>query len=97
MQRVLVLDENKNPLMPCTPARARQLLTRGKAAVFRQYPFTIILKEWDGGGVQPHQFNQFMEVQLCALLFAQGAVIPTAYKFGRGDGHDDSQAVRGAE
>jgi len=41
MQRVLVLDKNKNPLMPCHSARARQLLTQGKAAVFRQYPFTI--------------------------------------------------------
>jgi len=53
MQRVLVLDKNKKPLMPCHPARARQLLTRGKAAVFREYPFTIILKERDGGDVQP--------------------------------------------
>jgi len=41
MQRVLVLDKNKNPLMPCHSARARQLLKQGKAAVFRQYPFTI--------------------------------------------------------
>ena len=53
MQRVLVLDKSKNLLMPCHPARARQLLTRGKAAVFREYPFTIILKERDGGDVQP--------------------------------------------
>jgi len=53
MQRVLVLDKNKNTLMPCHSARARQMLTRGKAAVFRQYPFTIILKERDGGDVQP--------------------------------------------
>ena len=53
MQRVFVLDKNKKPLMPCHPARARQLLTRGKAAVFREYPFTIILKERDGGDVQP--------------------------------------------
>lgn len=29
--------------MPCYPARARELLDRGKAAVFRRYPFTIIL------------------------------------------------------
>ena len=44
MQRVFVLDTNKNPLTPCRPARARQLLSEGKAAVFRRYPFTIILK-----------------------------------------------------
>jgi len=53
MQRVLVLDKNKKSLMPCHSARARQLLKQGKAAVFRQYPFTIILKERDGGDVQP--------------------------------------------
>jgi len=53
MQRVLVLDKSKKPLMPCHSARARQLLRQKKAAVFRQYPFTIILKERDGGDVQP--------------------------------------------
>ena len=53
MQRVLVLDKSKNPLMPCHSARARQLLRQKKAAVFRQYPFTIILKERDGGDIQP--------------------------------------------
>jgi len=30
--------------MPCRPARARKLLDEGKAAVYRRYPFTIILK-----------------------------------------------------
>lgn len=44
MFRVFVLDTEKKPLTPCRPARARQLLTEGKAAVFRRYPFTIILK-----------------------------------------------------
>jgi hypothetical protein len=38
------LDTEKRPLSPCHPARARKLLTEGKAAVFRRYPFTIILK-----------------------------------------------------
>ncbi|WP_174521163.1 RRXRR domain-containing protein, partial [Alicyclobacillus kakegawensis] len=51
--RVFVLDNHRNPLMPCHPARARQLLKKGKAAVFRRYPFTIILKEREDGGVQP--------------------------------------------
>jgi hypothetical protein len=40
---VLVLDTHRNPLAPCHPARARELLKKGKAAVFRRYPFTIIL------------------------------------------------------
>lgn len=44
MSRVFVLDTNKQPLAPCHEARARQLLSKGKAAVYRRYPFTIILK-----------------------------------------------------
>src|SRR3972149_7964206 len=57
MQRVLVLDKNELPLMPCQPAHARQLLRDGKAAVYRRYPFTIILKEREGGDVQPIAFK----------------------------------------
>lgn len=53
MQRALVLDANKKPLMPCHPARARKLLKAGRAAVCRRYPFTIILKDRTGGDVQP--------------------------------------------
>lgn len=41
---VFVLDTNKQPLAPCSPRRARILLNTGKAAVYRRYPFTIILK-----------------------------------------------------
>ncbi len=52
MQRVLVLDKNKKPLMPCYPSRARELLRKKKAAVYRKYPFTIILKFREGGDVQ---------------------------------------------
>ena len=52
MQKVFVLDKNKKPLMPCSTFRARQLLTQKKAAVFKLYPFTIILKEREGGAVQ---------------------------------------------
>jgi 5-methylcytosine-specific restriction endonuclease McrA len=44
MSRVFVLDAQRQPLMPCTPARARILLRRKRAAVFRHFPFTIILK-----------------------------------------------------
>ena len=42
---VLVLDTNKIPCDPIHPSQARLLLNQGKAAVFRKYPFTIILKE----------------------------------------------------
>jgi 5-methylcytosine-specific restriction endonuclease McrA len=41
---VFVLDSECQPLSPCHPARARELLRKGKAAVFRRFPFTIILK-----------------------------------------------------
>lgn len=42
---VFVLGSDKRPLMPCSEKRARLLLTRKKAAVFRRYPFAIILTE----------------------------------------------------
>ena len=43
MSQVFVLDANKHALNPIHPGRARLLLKRGKAAVYRRYPFTIIL------------------------------------------------------
>lgn len=45
MAHVFVLDTDHRPLTPCTSARARLLLRRGKAAVWRTVPFTIILKQ----------------------------------------------------
>lgn len=45
LSKVFVLDTNKQPLNPIHPGRARMLLSQGKAAVFRRYPFTLILKE----------------------------------------------------
>ena len=45
MQYVFVLDKNKQPLDPCHPARARQLLREKRATVFRRYPFKILLKD----------------------------------------------------
>ena len=56
MQRVFVLDRNKQPLDPCHPARARQLLRAGRAAIMRQRPFTIILRDRtvDQSVVHPH-------------------------------------------
>lgn len=42
---VFVVDTNKQPLSPVRPARARRLLSAGKAAIYVQYPFTIILKK----------------------------------------------------
>jgi 5-methylcytosine-specific restriction endonuclease McrA len=41
---VFVLDTHHTPQTPVHPAVARRLLAMGQAAVFRRFPFTIILK-----------------------------------------------------
>jgi hypothetical protein len=43
--------------MACHPARARELLRKEKAAVFRMQPFTIILKFRSDGDVQSTEFK----------------------------------------
>jgi 5-methylcytosine-specific restriction endonuclease McrA len=45
MSKIFVIDSEKRPLNPIHPAQARQLLRNKKAAVYRRFPFTIILKE----------------------------------------------------
>jgi 5-methylcytosine-specific restriction endonuclease McrA len=40
-----VLDKDRKPLTPCRMARARILLKQGRAAVYRRFPFTIILQD----------------------------------------------------
>ncbi len=42
---VFVLSKDKTPLSPCHPARARKLLSQKRAAVYKRFPFTIVLKE----------------------------------------------------
>lgn len=44
MSQVFVLDANKQPQSPVHPGRARLLLRSGEAAVYRRYPFTLILR-----------------------------------------------------
>ena len=44
MSYVFVVDQQRHPRDPLHPGRARMLLTSGRAAVLRRYPFTIILK-----------------------------------------------------
>ncbi len=48
--RVLVLAADARPLMPCHPARARELLRKGRAVVARQVPFAIRLKDRTSAG-----------------------------------------------
>ncbi|HLL34990.1 MAG TPA: RNA-guided endonuclease IscB [Streptomyces sp.] len=43
--RVFVLSKEGHPLMPCHPARARELLRKGRAVVARYVPFAIRLKD----------------------------------------------------
>jgi RRXRR protein len=45
MTRVFLLNADEQPLYPVRISHARILLSEGKAAVFKRYPFTIILKE----------------------------------------------------
>jgi 5-methylcytosine-specific restriction endonuclease McrA len=45
MSKIFILDTNKRPLDPIHPAQARQLLRNKKAAIFRRFPFTIVLKQ----------------------------------------------------
>jgi 5-methylcytosine-specific restriction endonuclease McrA len=49
MSMVLVVDQQQRPCSPVHPGRARHLLTRRRAAVYRRFPFTIILKEDERG------------------------------------------------
>ncbi|TFI55345.1 HNH endonuclease [Mastigocladus laminosus UU774] len=45
MSKIFVIDSEKRPLDPIHPAQARQLLRNKKAAVYRRFPFTLVLKE----------------------------------------------------
>ncbi|GHO64529.1 hypothetical protein KSC_034210 [Ktedonobacter sp. SOSP1-52] len=45
MSKVFVMDSSHQPLDPVHPGQARRFLKQGKAAVWRRFPFTIILKQ----------------------------------------------------
>jgi len=77
---VFVLSNTKKPLMPTNPARARKLLTAGKAAVYRLHPFTIILKDRADGDIQPVEVkidpgSKTTGIALVGHFEQQGAVI----------------------
>jgi hypothetical protein len=57
--RVFVLDRNRKPLDPCSTGTAWKLLKRGRAAVFKRFPFTIILKDrtLEESVVHPHRLK----------------------------------------
>ncbi len=53
--RVFVLDINREPLDPCSPARARILLKQKRAQVIRRYPFTIIMQDLEAKNCVTHE------------------------------------------
>jgi len=95
MQRVFVVDTNLRPLGPCQPGRARLLLCNGKAAVWRQYPFTIILKHEVEGAVPETELRikPVSKITGIALIgkFQRGDVVACA-----DDIHHRGKAIRKA-
>ncbi|MEN8214927.1 MAG: RRXRR domain-containing protein [Pseudomonadota bacterium] len=85
MQRVCVLAHNKQPLMPCHPARARKLLKKGKAAVLRCYPFTIIMKHRVGGDLQPIEIKRLKKIQAQAKAPLKDAAAVNATRYATGN------------
>lgn len=53
MQYVYVLNKHGEPLMPCSPGKARLLLKQQKACVVKRTPFTIKLLYDSAGYKQP--------------------------------------------
>jgi 5-methylcytosine-specific restriction endonuclease McrA len=51
--QVFVMGKNQKPLMPCHPARARELLKAGRAVIHRLFPLVIRLKDRSIGATQP--------------------------------------------
>lgn len=80
MNSVFVMSSTKKPLMPCRPARARKLLTAGRAAVYRLHPFTIILLDREDGETQPLEVkvdpgSKTTGIALVGHFEQQGAVV----------------------
>jgi 5-methylcytosine-specific restriction endonuclease McrA len=72
---VFVISSDGQPLDPCHPARARQLLRNRRAAVHRRYPFTIRLKNRVAAesDVHPHRLKLDPGSQTTGLAIVQEA------------------------
>ena len=80
MNAVFVLSSTLKPLMPTRPARARKLLTAGRAAVYRLHPFTLILKDRADGETQDVEVkvdpgSKTTGIALVGHFEQQGAVV----------------------
>jgi hypothetical protein len=53
MSKVFVLDTNLRQLNPVHPGEARRLLSSYRAAIYRHYPFTIVLKTAVSAPIEP--------------------------------------------
>nr|MCU0552417.1 RNA-guided endonuclease IscB [Leptolyngbya sp. Prado105] len=69
---VFVLDTNKRPLSPCTSGVARSLLKAGKAAVFRRFPFTIILSKAVEASPEPLELKLDPGSKVTGIAIKQG-------------------------
>lgn len=97
--KVFVLGPDRSPLSPCSPARARLMLSAGDAAVLRRYPFTIILKRPPSDGVvQPLRFkvDPGSKTTGIALVTEKGLVVFGAELTHRGGAIKASLDSRGA-
>ena len=69
---VLVVDTNLKPLTPCTPCIARKLLEAGKVAIYRQYPFTIVLKKAVEASPEPIEIKLGPGSKVTGIALLQG-------------------------
>ena len=67
MQYVYVLNKHGEPLMPCSPGKARLLLQQQKAHVVKRTPFTIKLLYGSTGCKQPITLGVDADFQRCNI------------------------------
>ncbi|EFH90056.1 RNA-guided endonuclease IscB [Ktedonobacter racemifer] len=102
MSNVFVIDSDYTPLNPVHPGHARRLLRQGKAAVFRRYPFTLVLKRIvEQPEVQPLRLKLDPGSKTTGIALvndANGKIVFAAELEHRGhaikDSLDDRRAVR---
>lgn len=75
MSKVLVLDTRKRPINPVHPGRARIMLSTGKAAVYRRYPFTIIMKSVSSEPVEPSRLKIDPGSKFTGIVLVQGETV----------------------
>ena len=72
---VLCLDTTLKPLNPVHPGVARHLLKNGEAAVYRQYPFMIVLKKEVADTPEPLQLKLDPGSKVTGIALVQGSKV----------------------